>query len=171
MTLRSFKRTIRQITSLAFTSALLGISQNASATAWFDYAQSAPPVTIVSEDSANATVVLRRSAVCPKNGYLLATGGGSFHAYPDTTVFSYSLTTDNTAPFAMDFNHAGTIRPNFNFGTLGVYDIPFSLQRIDACKAGQNITYRLAGIVSNGFVGDSAVYSSTLIIQFFDTII
>lgn len=122
--------TLHKLVLILIGSILLCLSQQASATAWFDFAQSANPVTIVSENANNANVVLRRSAVCPKNGYLLATGGGSFHAYPDTTVFGYSLTTDNTAPYAVDFAHSGSIRPNFNFGTLGVYDIPFSLQRV-----------------------------------------
>jgi hypothetical protein len=171
MVIKTINTMVKQWLSLILILASLGLAQAAYATAWIDFAQTANPVTILSEDANNATVILVKSGTCPKNGYLLVTGGASFHAYPDSTVFSYSLTTDTTAPFAMDFAHAGTIRPNFSFNTVGVYDIPFSIQRVDRYTLGQTISYRLVGSVSNGFVGDSAAYSSTLVIQFFDVLI
>ncbi len=171
MVIKIINTTLKQWLLLILMLASCYLAEKAYATAWIDFAQSANPVTILSEDSGNATVILTKSGTCPKNGYLLVTGGASFHAYPDSTVFSYSLTTDTVAPIAVDSAHAGTIRPNFSFDTLGVYDIPFSLLRVDRCTVGQTISYRLVGYVSNGFVGDSAVYSPTLVIQFFDVLI
>ena len=146
------------------------LGQEARATAWLDFAQGPGPVSINSDNTNNAAVILRKSATCPKNGYLLTTGTASAHVYPGESVFLYSLTRDAAAPHAFDFTHSGTIRPQLG-GGLGVYDIPFSIQRVDKCATGQTITLLLVSAVSGGFLGDIAVYSPTLVIQFFDVLI
>ena len=139
----------------------------AHATAWLDFAQGGQ-----SPIGSSVNVILKKTATCPKNGYLLTSGGGSLGGYFSSPRFVYSLTRDNTPPFAMDYAHSGTISLENDLNKITAYNLPFSIQRLDKCTAGQSIVFRLIGILENGYAGEyTYVDNPTLVIQFFDTLI
>jgi hypothetical protein len=172
MVIKTINTVVKQWLGLLLILIFYSLSQGAYAMAGFNFGQSANPVGIESKDTSNATVIAKKSVTCPKNGYLLVTGGGQFHAYPGTTVLSYDITRDSTAPYAMDSLPYIFYVPGAEF--TNVFDrFIQTIQQVDSCQRGQTITYRLVGSISDENTGDSfdSTVSGSLVIQFFDVLI
>ena len=147
--------------------ALLG--RQASATTGMSFDDQPPPVLNVSTDSANPTVLNRLTVVCPAAGFLVATG--------TATAFMRNVNSI-TSTASEVFSIAREVKSDDAFRTVVVQtlgpntfvDIPASLQRVDACHAGDTVTYFH---VVHGSGGPAPIQVTTesrsrLIVEFFD---
>jgi hypothetical protein len=144
-----------------------GISPEASATSWFDFAQSASSVAIDKTDFPDTTTLAVVKVVCPAAGYMVAQGSAGIQLAP-VAGQSYvqggiGITTDNTAPYAADPNHYNSIVQATN-GTNAI--VPAFIQRISSCTQGQTISYRLVAWRENAGSG-SLAFQPRLVVQFF----
>jgi hypothetical protein len=144
-----------------------GISQEASATSWFDFAQSTGSVAIDKTDFPDTTSLAVVKVVCPAAGYVVAQGSAGIQLAPvagqSQVQGGIGITTDNTPPYAADPNHYNSIVQATN-GTNAV--IPAFIQRINSCAQGQAITYRLVAWRESAGSG-SLAFQPRMVVQFF----
>lgn len=123
---------------------LLYFPNEANATAWGDYFQTAQTVSITSTSENDTTVLRSVTVVCPKAGYLIATASVEFNIDSpsglDYGSIGYSITPDRTAPISYApghfYLHEAAITDSMNF-----IRVPGSIQRADRCAAGQTVVY------------------------------
>jgi hypothetical protein len=124
---------------LAVAGVLVPLGGQAHADSWMAYDESSG--LVLSRTASNPTVLNQVTVVCPTDGYLVATGTSTARVRnpPGGTkaqggvIFSISL---DSSP---DFFHRTVVLQNMGPDTLA--NIPSSLQRIDACDAGETLTY------------------------------
>jgi hypothetical protein len=155
------------LTSISAVFLAFGISQEASATSWFDYAQSASSVAIDKTDFPDTTSLAVVKVICPTVGYLLAQGSAGIQLAPvaglSQVQAGIGITTDNTPPYAADPNHYNSIVQATN-GSNAV--LPAFIQRISSCTQGQTVTYRLVAWRESAGSG-SLAFQPRLVVQFF----
>jgi|GEM_PF-5615190 len=146
-----------------------GIAQDASATSWFDFSQTKDSVPITGPDFAHTTTLRVVSATCPAAGFLLAQGSAQIMLTPvagglDSVQGGISITRNNVDPYPADPDHYSSIVFSTPNSTNAV--LPGFVQRVDACKQGQKITYRF--VAWHEYAGDgSNALGPSLVVQFF----
>jgi hypothetical protein len=163
--------------SLASTLSIMSIQ--AHATAWLDFDQAGVGGTGISTDSQNPTVLNQVTVVCPANGFLVAT------ATSDVSFRSLRPSPDEDGPRIVPvsassavFSISRQVKVDLLFETVIVQDIypggfvniPSTVQRVEACKSGETVTYfhTAHGSGDSGANRVSIEGISKLVVEFFD---
>lgn len=166
--------------SLTLAGALSALGSQAHATSWMDFDNAAIGGLGISADSQNPTIINQVSVVCPATGFLVATG--------TSTAFLRNLVGTKTTGFVVFSIAIKTFVPTIpptarvrrdevydtvvvqNLGPNTFADIPASVQRVEACNAGETRTYYHTAHGSAGPGNQAAVEGhSRLVVEFFDT--
>jgi hypothetical protein len=157
--------------SLTLAGALSALGSQAHATSWMDFDDESPAVPTLSTDSANPTVLNQVTVVCPARGFLVATGTATAFLRNVEGGKSTGFVVFTISPTGSAQNETARTIALENLGPDTYANIPASLQRIDACNAGETRTYYL---VAHGGGGPAEIQFTTegrsrLVVEFFDT--
>ena len=156
--------------SLTLAGALSALGSQAHATSWMDFDAAAVGGLGISADSANPTVINQVTVVCPATGFLVARA--------NATAFLRNLTgQQKLVGFVVFFISREMKRDPFsdtvvvqNLGPNTYANIPVSVQRVEACNAGETRTYYHT---VHGSAGEGNVVAvegkPRLVVEFFDT--
>jgi hypothetical protein len=124
---------------LAVAGVLSPMRGQAHADAWMGYDES--PGGAVSRDALHPTVLNEVTAVCPTTGYLVAMGTSTtfLRNLPGGTKAQGAVVFSISFDGKRDFFNSTVVLQNMGPDTLA--HVPASLQRIDACDAGETLTY------------------------------
>jgi hypothetical protein len=151
---------------LAIAGALFALGSQAQATSWMDF-DDKPGAINVSSDSQNPTILNEVTVVCPSTGFLVATSTATAfmrnlvgNQANGAVVFSISL--ERKRALGNDAIVHERLGPNT------FVNAPASVQRIDACTAGEARTYFHT---VHGFAGTGNQVATEgrakLVVQFF----
>ena len=152
---------------LAIAGVLAPLGSPAQATSWMDF-DDKPGVINISADSQNPTILNEVTVVCPQAGFLVATSTATAfmrnlvgNQANGAVVFSISL--ERKRALGNDTVLHERLGPNT------FVNAPASVQRIDACAAGETRTYFHT---VHGFAGPGNQVAtegrSKLVVQFFN---
>ncbi|HEX3034410.1 MAG TPA: hypothetical protein VHT73_04645 [Thermodesulfobacteriota bacterium] len=106
----------------------------------FDFSQTANTITINTINTSSPNVLRTVQIQCPVTGYTVATANALFSFEVSNPSFfgtiAYSISRNSTS---FNSNHQHNV-----FGSYvdDFHVFPASIQRVDSCNAGQNVTYR-----------------------------
>ncbi len=161
---------LNKCVTLLATLILVGIFNSSALAGGFDFAQS-PKIWNLTGSGDNATSLAKVQVVCPEDGYLVAQGDTGISLLLSSVDFNYviagvSITRDNTAPYALDMNHFHKITLDLA-STERAVGTPFFIQRVDSCKSGETVNYRLVAWLESA-ANPSYADHPNLIVQFFN---
>ncbi|MBW4619090.1 MAG: hypothetical protein KME17_06995 [Cyanosarcina radialis HA8281-LM2] len=124
---------------LAIAGTFSALGSPAHATTWFDF-DDRPGAINISSDSQNPTIINQVTVVCPAAGFVVARSSSTAFlrnlvGTKSTGFVVFSISIDGKRAIG---NDAVVVQ---NLGPNTFANIPASVQRIDACNAGQTITY------------------------------
>ncbi|MGX2041048.1 hypothetical protein ACWJKU_13065 [Methylocaldum sp. MU1018] len=147
--------------------ALSALGSRAHADAWVAF-DDKPGTANLSTDSQNPSILNQVTVVCPEAGFLLAT--------TTATAFLRNLVGTKSTGFVV-FSISRQMKRDETYDTVVVQNlgpntyanIPASVQRIEACTAGESITYYHT---AHGFAGEgnqtATEGNARLVVQFFN---
>jgi len=159
--------------SLTLAGALSALGSQAHATSWMDFDDGSArdgSGGSISADSQNPTIINQVTVVCPATGFLVARANSTAFLRNLTgqqklgAFVVYSISLDGKRALGNDAIVFQNLGPN----TFA--NVPASVQRIDACNAGETRTYYHT---AHGSAGEGNVVAtesrSKLVVEFFDT--
>ena len=159
-------KSIYLLTLSMFVCFLVLVENQAQATpeVGFDFSQTSNTITINTISSASPNVLRTVTINCPVAGHTVATANALFKfsvSNPDFSgTIAYSLSRNSTSfQSAHQHNVFGSYVDDFHV-------FPATIQRIDSCNAGQNVTYRF--LATRGtFSFDATARQPNLVVVFY----